>query len=81
MRSLPVMGVDGTLRNRLKGTRAERAVLAKTGSLAYVSALGGYTTTAAGERVAFSILINHYTGALSAKRVEDEIALALVEAK
>ncbi len=79
--SLPVMGVDGTLRNRMKATRAEGAIVAKTGSLAYVSALGGYTTTAGGRRVAFSVLINNYRGALSAKRVEDTIALALVEAR
>jgi D-alanyl-D-alanine carboxypeptidase/D-alanyl-D-alanine-endopeptidase (penicillin-binding protein 4) len=82
--SLPVAGVDGTLRSRLKGTAAEKNVQAKTGSLSHVTALGGYVTGKDGQRYAFSILINNYPGPLSgangAKRAEDAIALALAEA-
>jgi D-alanyl-D-alanine carboxypeptidase/D-alanyl-D-alanine-endopeptidase (penicillin-binding protein 4) len=78
--SLPVAGVDGTLRLRMRGGPAQGKLAAKTGTLAYVSALAGYVTTAAGERLAFSVLINNYAGALSAKRVEDLIGVALASA-
>lgn len=59
--SLPVAGVDGTLKNRMKGTAAEGRVQAKTGTLRHVNALAGYLTTLQGERLVFSFVINHHT--------------------
>lgn len=58
--ALPIGGVDGTLQNRMKGTAAAGNVRAKTGTLRYVYTLSGYVTTAAGERLAFSIMLNNY---------------------
>jgi D-alanyl-D-alanine carboxypeptidase/D-alanyl-D-alanine-endopeptidase (penicillin-binding protein 4) len=58
--ALPLAGVDGTLQNRMKGTAAAGNVRAKTGTLRYVYALSGYVTTAAGERLAFSMMLNNY---------------------
>ncbi len=58
--ALPIGGVDGTLRNRFKGTPAENNVRAKTGSLSSAASLGGYMTTAGGEKLAFSIMVNNY---------------------
>ncbi len=57
---LPIAGVDGTLQNRMKGTAAAGNARAKTGSLRYVYTLSGYVTSAAGERLAFSIMLNNY---------------------
>jgi len=59
--SLPIAGVDGTLKNRMKGTPAEGRVLAKTGTLRHVNALGGYVTPRAGDRLVFYIVANHNT--------------------
>jgi len=58
--ALPIAGVDGTLRTRFRGTPAENNVRAKTGSLSSAASLGGYMTTAAGEKLAFSIMVNNY---------------------
>jgi D-alanyl-D-alanine carboxypeptidase/D-alanyl-D-alanine-endopeptidase (penicillin-binding protein 4) len=76
--SLPIAGVDGTLRSRFTGTAAARNVLAKTGSLRYVSSLSGHVTTAAKERLVFSFMLNAYTGTtVSGREVIDELAVLL----
>jgi len=59
--SLPIAGVDGTLKNRMRGTPAEGRVLAKTGTLRHVNALGGYVTPRAGDRLVFYVVSNHNT--------------------
>ena len=59
--ALPVAGRDGTLANRMRGTPAEGNVHAKTGTLSGVRSLSGYFTTAAGERMVFSMMANHHT--------------------
>ncbi|MDQ3685825.1 MAG: D-alanyl-D-alanine carboxypeptidase/D-alanyl-D-alanine-endopeptidase [Acidobacteriota bacterium] len=55
----PVAGVDGTLRNRMKNTPAAGNARAKTGTLNTATSLSGYVTSAAGERLAFSLMINN----------------------
>ena len=76
--SLPIAGVVGTLKARFTGTAAARNVLAKTGSLRYVSSLSGHVTTAAKERLVFSFMLNAYTGtAVSGREVIDELAVLL----
>ncbi len=70
--SLPVAGRDGSLRHRLKGTPAEGNVTAKTGGLRWAATLSGYATTAAGERVAFSLMLNRHVAA-EGRRARDEI--------
>ena len=72
--SLPIAGIDGTLRRRMKGSAAEGLLHAKTGTLRGVSSLSGYTATADGEVVAFSIMMEHFVGSASGIRsIQDRI--------
>lgn len=76
--SLPIAGVDGTLKNRLKGTPAENNLHGKTGSMTGVNSLSGYVTTKGGKKLVFSILVNGY--AESSKimtELQDQIATTL----
>ena len=76
--AMPIAGVDGTLKDRMKGTPAEGNVHAKTGSLDQARSLSGYVTTADGERLIFSILANNWTTSSSqVGGVADQIAAAL----
>lgn len=76
--ALPIAGVDGTLRTRMKGTPAEGNVHAKTGSLSSVASLSGYVTTAAGEHLVFSMMLNNYPDASAVRRDSiDAIAVLL----
>ncbi len=58
--SLPVAGMDGTLRKRMKETSASNMVFAKTGYLSGVYSLCGYAKTKNDEEIAFTILINNF---------------------
>ncbi len=71
--SLTIGGVDGTLRNRFKGTRTIGNVRGKTGTIDQVSALSGYVTTSAGEKAVFSIIVNGVNDGRLRVSVIDEI--------
>src|ERR1051326_3398919 len=75
--ALPIAGVDGTLRTRMRGTPAEGNLRAKTGSLSSVASLSGYVTTAAGEHLVFSMMLNNYPDA-SAVRHDSIDAIAVL---
>ena len=71
---LPILGVDGTLRNRMKGTALAGKVHAKTGTLTGACALSGYFTAQSGGEYAFSILLNNYPGKVSRVReIQDSL--------
>lgn len=63
--SFPNAGVDGSLRNRMRGTLAENNVRAKTGTLSGVSCLSGYVTGKNGDKYAFSIMIQNHVSKTS----------------
>ncbi|MCX8090929.1 MAG: D-alanyl-D-alanine carboxypeptidase/D-alanyl-D-alanine-endopeptidase [Verrucomicrobiae bacterium] len=78
--ALPIAGVDGTLRNRMKDTPAAGNVRAKTGTLRWANALSGYLTSAAGERLAFALVLNRYVppdAERTARAEIDKITVAL----
>jgi len=74
--SLAVIGRNGTVYNRMRGTAAQDRCHAKTGTLRDVSALAGFCNTTGGERVAFAFLMNRvYPG--SARVLQDRMTVAL----
>ena len=76
--ALPVAGVDGTIRSRMKGTAAENNLHAKTGSLEFVRSLSGYVSTPSDDLIIFSFLSNHFTVRTSeTARVQDAIGALL----
>jgi serine-type D-Ala-D-Ala carboxypeptidase/endopeptidase (penicillin-binding protein 4) len=76
--ALPIAGVDGTLKDRMKGTPAEGNAHAKTGSISNARTLSGYVTTADGERLIFSTMASNWTGPTSSTTiVADQIVAAL----
>jgi D-alanyl-D-alanine carboxypeptidase/D-alanyl-D-alanine-endopeptidase (penicillin-binding protein 4) len=58
---LPIAGVDGTIRNRMRDTPAQNNLHAKTGTLNMVRSLSGYVTAADGRQLIVSMLANHFT--------------------
>lgn len=75
--SLTIGGVDGTLARRFAGTRAAGNFRGKTGTIDQVSALSGYVTTAAGEQLVFSMIVNGVNSNPLRVSLIDEIAVAL----
>jgi D-alanyl-D-alanine carboxypeptidase/D-alanyl-D-alanine-endopeptidase (penicillin-binding protein 4) len=60
--ALPVAGVRGDLRNRMKGSAAEGRVYAKTGSMSHVRGLAGYVATQTHGTVIFVLSIDDWIG-------------------
>jgi D-alanyl-D-alanine carboxypeptidase/D-alanyl-D-alanine-endopeptidase (penicillin-binding protein 4) len=76
--TLPIAGIDGTIGHRMRRSAAEGNLHAKTGTLSAVTALSGYVTTAEGEPLAFSILMQNYPDASRPYRaVQDRIGALL----
>jgi D-alanyl-D-alanine carboxypeptidase/D-alanyl-D-alanine-endopeptidase (penicillin-binding protein 4) len=76
--ALPVAGVDGTLRTRMRGTPAAGNARAKTGTIDKSRTLSGYVTTAGGELLVFSMLCNNYTvPTREVERVQDALVARL----
>lgn len=72
--SLPLAGLDGTLRRRLKGTAAEGKARLKTGTLRNVVALAGYVPDADGRQcIVVAIINDEQTGNGKGRAVIDAI--------
>lgn len=78
--SLPIAGVDGTLKNRMKGTSAEGVVKAKTGYVSAVCVISGYTALKSGEPIAFCIMMNnHLCTNKEAQAIQDQMITAITD--
>ena len=76
--ALPIAGVDGTLRERMRNTAAAANVRAKTGTMSNIRSMAGYVKTQDGESLAFVAIVNNFegTGAM-ANQALDAIAVSL----
>ncbi|MCK9210085.1 MAG: D-alanyl-D-alanine carboxypeptidase/D-alanyl-D-alanine-endopeptidase [Ignavibacteriaceae bacterium] len=80
--SLPVGGVDGTMANRVRKTRAQNNVRAKTGYINGVRSISGYIFTGDKEPIVFSIIVNNFTvPVVLADNLQDLICIRLASFK
>ncbi len=77
--SLPIGGVDGTLRNRMKHHSTRTHVKAKTGSLSGVTSLSGYITPKTGLPLIFVIMVNrsNKSAVVFKRKLEDQLCKLL----
>jgi len=75
--SLPIAGVDGTLKKRMKGTPAYDNVRAKTGTVTGCYSLSGYCNAGNGHRLCFSILNQGVMHAKNARNFQDKVCNVL----
>ena len=77
--TLPIAGVDGTLKSRMKNTAAEGNVRAKTGSVTAVSTLAGYCTAANGHVLCFAIINQGLNRVSDGRQMQDRICEAMCQ--
>jgi D-alanyl-D-alanine carboxypeptidase/D-alanyl-D-alanine-endopeptidase (penicillin-binding protein 4) len=77
--ALPIAGVDGTLRSRMKASSAERWVRAKTGLLNGVVGLAGYAGRPNGVIITFAFIYNGGGREDRARALFDRMAAGLAE--
>ncbi len=75
--SLPVAGIDGTLKKRFRNSEVQGRVRAKTGYLKNVRALSGYVFTKKGDVLVFSILSNGF--GWKTKELQNDLLSQLIE--
>lgn len=64
--SLPILGIDGSVKKRLKGSAAASHAHLKTGTLEGVKAIAGYVQSKSGKEWTVVFLINHPNAKLGA---------------
>jgi serine-type D-Ala-D-Ala carboxypeptidase/endopeptidase (penicillin-binding protein 4) len=57
--SLPIAGIDGTMKRRLKDSSAAMRARVKTGTLKDVVAIAGYVPDASGQQCIVVVMVNH----------------------
>ncbi len=77
--SLPVAGVDGTLKKRMRSGFAHGNVKAKTGTLTGIISLAGYCKAANGHDLCFSIINNGIMHGNNARNFADKVCELLCQ--
>ena len=78
--SMTIAGVDGTFRNRLKGTPLENNLRGKSGYISGARAFSGYLKAKSGKTIVFSMIANHFRGSTSQiDRVHEAMAQLIYE--
>ncbi|MBQ5911510.1 MAG: D-alanyl-D-alanine carboxypeptidase/D-alanyl-D-alanine-endopeptidase [Bacteroidaceae bacterium] len=77
--SLPVGGVDGTLKNRFQGTKAYNNIFAKTGTVTGVSSLSGYANGGNGHVLSFAIINQGVERGSMGRSFQDQVCIAITE--
>lgn len=77
--ALPIAGIDGTLKHRMKKTPAYRNVRAKTGSVTGVSSLAGYAQAKNGHQLAFVIINQNVMKLKKARDFQDKLCAILCQ--
>ncbi|MDD5529707.1 MAG: D-alanyl-D-alanine carboxypeptidase/D-alanyl-D-alanine-endopeptidase [bacterium] len=78
--SLPIAGVDGTLKHRLRTSECKGNVRAKTGTMLSVSSLAGYAYTQNKNLIIFSIMMDNYVlDTPKIKQAEDKIIELIIK--
>lgn len=77
-KSLPVGGIDGTLKNRMKSAATFRNVHAKTGSFTAINTLAGYLKMKNGHEVAFAIMNQNVLSAAKARAFQDKVCEVII---
>lgn len=78
-KSLPISGVDGTLKSRMSDKTTLNKVHAKTGSVTGVCTLAGYVHTADGRDLAFCIMNEGALKMAPSRKIQDKICTYLCE--
>ena len=78
-KSLPIAGVDGTLKTRLNAKTTLNKVHAKTGSVTGSCTLAGYIHTADGRDLAFCIMNEGAVKMAPSRKIQDKICTVLCE--
>ncbi|MFV2051051.1 D-alanyl-D-alanine carboxypeptidase, partial [Metabacillus sp. YM-086] len=68
-----------TLRNRMTEKPLKENVIAKTGTLTNVSSISGYLTLSDGNKLIFSILMNHLKDEEQGKLLEEKILSVIAQ--
>ena len=77
--SLPLMGIDGTLKSRLRDSVARGRVSAKTGTVTGVSSLAGYQQAPNGHMLAFAIINQGVMQSKLGRLFQDQICQIIAE--
>ena len=79
LESLPIAGVDGTLKDRMRSASTKGNVRAKTGTLTGISSLAGYCTAANGHALCFAIINQGVMRNQIGRNFQDRVCRALCE--